>query len=154
MNDVHLRSGFSASGISQSKSRNTNLKRHRWKPVNRQTSVATNMYIRSFFCWARVAPPFHLPTKTYQTTHLRFIAVCLIFNSIQNSWKLRNQEFSAIMGVKPKIAPSMLSSDFANLASEAHRMLNFGADWLHMDIMVCFQNFYCSHRVFVCFRLI
>ncbi|KAF9605373.1 hypothetical protein IFM89_016926 [Coptis chinensis] len=34
-----------------------------------------------------------------------------------------------------KIAPSMLSSDFANLASEAHRMLNFGADWLHMDIM-------------------
>lgn len=40
------------------------------------------------------------------------------------------------MGVKAKIAPSMLSSDFANLASEAHRMLEFGADWLHMDIMV------------------
>nr|XP_004516210.1 ribulose-phosphate 3-epimerase, cytoplasmic isoform-like isoform X1 [Cicer arietinum] len=39
------------------------------------------------------------------------------------------------MGVTPKIAPSMLSSDFANLASEAHRMLNYGADWLHMDIM-------------------
>ncbi|KAK7260623.1 hypothetical protein RIF29_26839 [Crotalaria pallida] len=39
------------------------------------------------------------------------------------------------MGLTPKIAPSMLSSDFANLASEAHRMLNFGADWLHMDIM-------------------
>ncbi|XP_054790239.1 ribulose-phosphate 3-epimerase, cytoplasmic isoform-like [Prosopis cineraria] len=39
------------------------------------------------------------------------------------------------MGVTPKIAPSMLSSDFANLASEAHRMLNDGADWLHMDIM-------------------
>lgn len=36
---------------------------------------------------------------------------------------------------KPKIAPSMLSSDFANLASEAHRMLSCGADWLHMDIM-------------------
>lgn len=34
-----------------------------------------------------------------------------------------------------KIAPSMLSSDFANLASEAQRMLSFGADWLHMDIM-------------------
>ncbi|OMO92981.1 Ribulose-phosphate 3-epimerase-like protein [Corchorus olitorius] len=29
----------------------------------------------------------------------------------------------------------MLSSDFANLASEAKRMLDFGADWLHMDIM-------------------
>uniref|UniRef100_A0A1S2XHJ8 ribulose-phosphate 3-epimerase n=1 Tax=Cicer arietinum TaxID=3827 RepID=A0A1S2XHJ8_CICAR len=39
------------------------------------------------------------------------------------------------MGVTPKIAPSMLSSDLANLASEAHRMLNYGADWLHMDIM-------------------
>ncbi|KAJ8646144.1 hypothetical protein MRB53_007892 [Persea americana] len=35
-----------------------------------------------------------------------------------------------------KIAPSMLSSDFANLASEADRMVRFGADWLHMDIMV------------------
>eukprot|EP00268_Persea_americana_P028730 TRINITY_DN2786_c1_g1_i2.p1 TRINITY_DN2786_c1_g1~~TRINITY_DN2786_c1_g1_i2.p1 ORF type:complete len:115 (-),score=17.12 TRINITY_DN2786_c1_g1_i2:59-403(-) len=34
-----------------------------------------------------------------------------------------------------KIAPSMLSSDFANLASEADRMVRFGADWLHMDIM-------------------
>ncbi|KAH1193784.1 Ribulose-phosphate 3-epimerase, cytoplasmic isoform [Glycine max] len=40
------------------------------------------------------------------------------------------------MGVTPKIAPSMLSSDFANLASEAQRMLHFGADWLHMDIML------------------
>ncbi|XP_073120697.1 ribulose-phosphate 3-epimerase, cytoplasmic isoform [Henckelia pumila] len=37
--------------------------------------------------------------------------------------------------VKPKIAPSMLSSDFANLASEAERMIRCGADWLHMDIM-------------------
>jgi hypothetical protein len=35
-----------------------------------------------------------------------------------------------------KIAPSMLSSDFANLASEAERMVRLGADWLHMDIMV------------------
>ncbi|KAL9684272.1 hypothetical protein QQ045_021707 [Rhodiola kirilowii] len=34
-----------------------------------------------------------------------------------------------------KIAPSMLSSDFANLASEAERMMSYGADWLHMDIM-------------------
>lgn len=37
--------------------------------------------------------------------------------------------------VSAKIAPSMLSSDFANLASEAQRMVNLGADWLHMDIM-------------------
>jgi len=33
------------------------------------------------------------------------------------------------------IAPSMLSSDFANLASEAKRMEECGADWLHMDVM-------------------
>uniref|UniRef100_A0A2N9F526 Ribulose-phosphate 3-epimerase n=1 Tax=Fagus sylvatica TaxID=28930 RepID=A0A2N9F526_FAGSY len=39
------------------------------------------------------------------------------------------------MGVVAKIAPSMLSSDFANLASEANQMLRLGADWLHMDIM-------------------
>jgi hypothetical protein len=45
------------------------------------------------------------------------------------------------MGVTPKIAPSMLSSDFANLASEAHRMINYGADWLHMDIMVLSHYF-------------
>ena len=45
------------------------------------------------------------------------------------------------MGVTPKIAPSMLSSDFANLASEAKRMLDFEADWLHMDIMVKVSNF-------------
>ncbi|CAG8608198.1 uncharacterized protein OCT59_010680 [Rhizophagus irregularis] len=34
-----------------------------------------------------------------------------------------------------KIAPSMLSSDFASLAAEAHRMIKNGADWLHMDVM-------------------
>ncbi|KAI0530746.1 hypothetical protein KFK09_000294 [Dendrobium nobile] len=39
------------------------------------------------------------------------------------------------MVVTAKIAPSMLSSDFANLASEAERMIRLGADWLHMDIM-------------------
>ncbi|CAH2048130.1 unnamed protein product, partial [Thlaspi arvense] len=39
------------------------------------------------------------------------------------------------MGVSPKIAPSMLSSDFANLAAEAKRMIDLGANWLHMDIM-------------------
>ncbi|AAF03437.1 putative D-ribulose-5-phosphate 3-epimerase [Arabidopsis thaliana] len=38
--------------------------------------------------------------------------------------------------VSPKIAPSMLSSDFANLAAEANRMIDLGANWLHMDIMV------------------
>ncbi|KAL2898652.1 Ribulose-phosphate 3-epimerase cytoplasmic isoform [Bienertia sinuspersici] len=50
------------------------------------------------------------------------------------------------MGVEAKIAPSMLSSDFANLASEAQRMLHSGADWLHMDIMaLCPKSYnWCS----------
>ena len=34
-----------------------------------------------------------------------------------------------------KIAPSLLSADFSQLASEVHRMENAGADWLHLDIM-------------------
>ncbi|KAG7015956.1 Ribulose-phosphate 3-epimerase, cytoplasmic isoform [Cucurbita argyrosperma subsp. argyrosperma] len=51
------------------------------------------------------------------------------------------------MGVAAKIAPSMLSSDFANLASEAERMLKFGADWLHMDIMFFCLCIYRRHFV-------
>ncbi|KAJ3323206.1 hypothetical protein HDU76_013696, partial [Blyttiomyces sp. JEL0837] len=39
------------------------------------------------------------------------------------------------MGPTPKIAPSMLSSDFANLETEAKRMVEAGADYLHMDVM-------------------
>ena len=35
------------------------------------------------------------------------------------------------MGIQ--ISPSMLASDFANLASEAERVSN--ADWLHVDVM-------------------
>jgi len=37
--------------------------------------------------------------------------------------------------VKPIIEPSMLSSNFADLANEAQRMLDSGADRLHMDVM-------------------
>ncbi len=33
------------------------------------------------------------------------------------------------------IAPSMLSSDFANLATELHRIETAGADWIHLDVM-------------------
>jgi len=39
------------------------------------------------------------------------------------------------MGVEVKIAPSMLSGDFARLGEEANRMLSCGADWLHLDVM-------------------
>ena len=36
-----------------------------------------------------------------------------------------------------KIAPSMLSGDFAKLGEECNRMISNGADWLHLDVMVC-----------------
>lgn len=34
-----------------------------------------------------------------------------------------------------KIAPSILSADFANLSEEIHKVEQAGADWLHIDVM-------------------
>lgn len=33
------------------------------------------------------------------------------------------------------ISPSLLSCDLANIAKDASQMIEYGADWLHMDIM-------------------
>ncbi len=38
-------------------------------------------------------------------------------------------------GLKPIIANSILSIDFANLESECKKVINAGSDWLHIDIM-------------------
>lgn len=39
------------------------------------------------------------------------------------------------MAPAPKIAPSILSADFARLADESAAMMAGGADWLHVDVM-------------------
>ncbi len=35
----------------------------------------------------------------------------------------------------PKIAPSILAGDHGNLSGEAARLQQWGADWIHVDIM-------------------
>lgn len=38
-------------------------------------------------------------------------------------------------GLRAVISPSILSGDFAHLAADCRRLLDCGADWLHIDVM-------------------
>ena len=46
-----------------------------------------------------------------------------------------DQPSSSTMNLSSIISPSLLSSDLANLSSDAAQMIAYGADWLHLDIM-------------------
>jgi ribulose-phosphate 3-epimerase len=48
----------------------------------------------------------------------------------------KNQtEFSHLMTLPIRIAPSILAADFANLGQEVRDVTEAGADWIHLDVM-------------------
>jgi ribulose-phosphate 3-epimerase len=52
--------------------------------------------------------------------------------SLQQQPNLQHVKHGSLTAI---IAPSLLSCDFAKLGAEADRMLQCGADWLHVDVM-------------------
>lgn len=48
---------------------------------------------------------------------------------------LVRQSFTTSTMPPCKISPSLLAADFANMANESKKVLDGGADWLHLDIM-------------------
>lgn len=53
--------------------------------------------------------------------------------SVKREWVA--QSGKKYKGVNPIIAPSLLAADLANLASDAKRVMDAGADVLHVDVM-------------------
>jgi hypothetical protein len=77
--------------------------------------------------------PLHNHTNTNQTP------------SLQTERRKRKRERGADHKPKPMVArdrpativsPSILAADFSALADECRRIIQLGADWLHIDVMV------------------